>query len=242
MHYAKIKRGLGFLISLAALLVLSPVFLLICLLIRMDSRGPVIFKQKRVGLHQKEFMMYKFRTMRTNAPKECPTNQLDGADEYITRIGRLLRRTSLDELPQLWNILKGDMSLIGPRPVLSNETVLIQERLKRGAYDVRPGMTGLAQILGRDNVPALLKAQYDGIYVQKMSFRFDCYVFMRTIKAVLSHEGVVEGSEKKTDAEENLLVPNAVLEEETPPVLHEVPRPSKPIRQEREELLHTRVV
>lgn len=242
MNYAKVKRGLDFLIALVSLVALSPVFLFICVLVRLDSRGPVIFKQKRMGLRCKPFMMYKFRTMHMDAPKECPTHALDGAYDYITRTGRFLRRTSLDELPQLWNVLKGDMSLIGPRPVICSETDLIQERIKRGAYGIRPGMTGLAQVLGRDNVPALLKARYDGIYVQKMSFRFDCYVFFRTIKAVLSHEGVVEGGKQDEDDMEPKELPLSLVEEAVEPVGHEKNRTPKPVRQEREELLHSRVV
>lgn len=161
--------------------------------IMLDSDGPVLFKQKRVGIHKTYFNILKFRTMRTDTPREIPTHLLADPDMYITRIGAFLRKTSLDELPQIINILFGQMSIIGPRPALWNQYDLIEERDKYGANDVMPGLTGWAQINGRDELPIEIKAKYDGEYVQKMSFLFDCNCFFRTIARVLKCEGIVEG-------------------------------------------------
>lgn len=187
------KRCLDVILSLIALIVLSPLFLLIALAIRLDSPGGVIFSQKRVGMHKKLFSIYKFRTMRSDTPHDVPTNDLAGSTSYITPVGRFLRMTSLDELPQLWNILVGDMAVIGPRPALWNQYDLLAERDKYGANDVRPGLTGWAQIHGRDELEITEKAKLDGWYVEHMSFWLDVRCFFGTIRAVADHDGVVEG-------------------------------------------------
>lgn len=191
--YQKIKRGIDFIISLIGFLILSPFFLLLCLAIKLDSRGPIFFRQKRVGIHKTHFQILKFRTMRIDTPKDCPTHLLKNPEQYITRVGGFLRKTSLDELPQIFNILSGDMSIIGPRPALWNQYDLIEERDKYGANDVMPGLTGWAQINGRDELPIEVKAKLDGVYVEKMSFFFDCRCFFGTIFSVIKHDGVVEG-------------------------------------------------
>ena len=179
--------------SLAGIIVLSPVLLVIILCIKLSSPGPIFFKQKRVGIHKSHFNILKFRTMRIDTPKDVPTHLLENPEQYITGIGRFLRKTSLDELPQLFNILKGDMAVIGPRPALWNQYDLIAERDKYGANDILPGLTGWAQINGRDELEIDVKARLDGEYVQKMSFLFDCKCFFGTITSVLHHDGVVEG-------------------------------------------------
>lgn len=191
--YQSIKRGMDFLLALAGLILLSPLLLLLVLFIRLDSRGPVLFKQKRVGIHKSHFMILKFRTMRVDTPKDMPTHLLRNPEQYITRMGRFLRRTSLDELPQILNILKGDMAVVGPRPALWNQYDLIAERDKYGANDVRPGLTGWAQINGRDELEIPVKARLDGEYVEKMSFPMDCRCFFGTFLRVLRADGVVEG-------------------------------------------------
>lgn len=175
------------------LIVLSPVFLCLMAAIKLDSRGPVFFKQKRVGIHKTYFNILKFRTMRIDTPKDMPTHLLENPEQYITKVGKFLRKTSLDELPQIINILKGDMSIIGPRPALWNQEDLIAERDKYGANDVMPGLTGWAQVNGRDELEIPVKARLDGEYVKHLSFRMDCICFLRTIISVLKHEGVVEG-------------------------------------------------
>ena len=187
------KRCLDVILSLIALIVLSPLFLLIALAIRLDSPGGVIFSQKRVGMHKKLFSIYKFRTMRADTPHDVPTNDLAGSTSYITPVGRFLRMTSLDELPQLWNIFVGDMAVIGPRPALWNQYDLLAERDKYHANDVRPGLTGWAQIHGRDELEIAEKAKLDGWYVEHLSFGLDVKCFFGTIAAVLKHDGVVEG-------------------------------------------------
>lgn len=193
MYSKFIKRGIDFLISLTGFIVLSPLFLILCLLIRLTSPGPVFFRQKRVGLHKTYFTILKFRTMRIDTPSDVPTHQLSNPDQYITPIGKFLRKTSLDELPQLINIIRGDMSIVGPRPALWNQDDLIQERDLYHANDVMPGLTGWAQINGRDELEIPVKAKLDGEYVQKQSFLFDCKCFLMTITSVLKHDGVVEG-------------------------------------------------
>ncbi len=192
-RYLPIKRGIDILLSGAALVVLSPVLAGLCLAIKLDSKGPILFKQKRVGLHKEFFEIWKFRTMRTDTPKDMPTHMLADPDQYITRTGHFLRKTSLDELPQIFNILKGEMSIIGPRPALWNQDDLIAERDKYGANDVMPGLTGWAQVNGRDELEIPVKAKLDGYYVEHMSFRFDCICFLKTIMSVLKSDGVVEG-------------------------------------------------
>ncbi len=191
--YQIVKRGIGFLISLVGCVILLPFFLILCILIKIDSPGPILFKQKRVGRYKKHFMILKFRTMRIDTPKDCPTHLLDNPEQYITRMGKFLRKTSLDEIPQIFNILSGKMCIVGPRPALWNQFDLIEERDKYGANDVVPGLTGWAQINGRDELPIEVKAKLDGEYVEKMSFLFDCKCFFKTITSVLKHEGVVEG-------------------------------------------------
>jgi len=193
MYKNYIKRIIDFTLSLLAMIILWPVFLLIAILIKLDSKGPVLFKQKRVGKSKKHFYILKFRTMRTDTPKDMPTHMLKNPEVFITRVGKFLRKTSLDELPQIINILKGEMSIIGPRPALWNQYDLIGERDKYGANDIYPGLTGWAQINGRDELPIDIKAKYDGEYVERMSFAFDVKIFFKTIFSVIRSEGVKEG-------------------------------------------------
>lgn len=187
------KRLLAIFLSLLGMICLSWLFLILIVAIKLDSPGPVLFKQKRVGIHKTYFNILKFRTMRIDTPKDMPTHLLTNPEQYITRVGKWLRKTSLDELPQLWNILVGDMAVIGPRPALWNQEDLIAERDRYGANDVRPGLSGWAQINGRDELEIPVKAHLDGEYVQNISFSFDCKCFFGTIKKVLAHDGVVEG-------------------------------------------------
>lgn len=191
--YMKIKRGIDFILALIGMIVLSPVFLILIIAIKVDSRGPVLFKQKRVGIHKSYFNILKFRTMKIDTPKDMPTHMLSNPEKYITRVGKFMRKTSLDELPQIINILKGEMSIIGPRPALWNQYDLIEERDKYGANDVMPGLTGWAQINGRDELKIPVKAKLDGEYVEKMSFFMDVKCFVGTIISVLKSDGVVEG-------------------------------------------------
>ena len=191
--YKFFKRTLDIVLSFLGMLVLSPFFLLLVLAIKLDSKGPVLFKQKRVGLHKKHFYILKFRTMRMDTPKDTPTHLLENPEQWITKVGKFLRKTSLDELPQIWNIFVGDMSIIGPRPALWNQYDLIEERDRYGANDVLPGLTGWAQIHGRDELPIAKKAELDGYYVQHLSFALDVRCFFGTIKSVAKSEGVVEG-------------------------------------------------
>lgn len=203
MYKDGLKRGIDFLLSLAGIIVLSPIFLILCLAIKIDSKGPVIFKQKRVGKNKTHFYIYKFRTMKVDTPKETPTHLLSNPDFFITRVGKFLRKTSLDELPQLFNILKGDMAVIGPRPALWNQYDLIEERDKYHANDIRPGLTGLAQISGRDELKIDYKARLDGQYTANITPWMDLKCFFETIISVFKSEGVVEGgtgSVKKEDA------------------------------------------
>lgn len=191
--YTKVKRALDFILSLCACIILSPILIVLCIAIKIDSRGPVLFKQKRVGIHKTYFSIYKFRTMQIDTPKDMPTHMLKDPDQYITKVGRFLRRSSLDELPQLFNILKGDMSFVGPRPALWNQDDLVAERDKYGANDVIPGLTGWAQINGRDELEIPVKAALDGEYVRKMGFWFDTRCILGTFTSVLKADGVVEG-------------------------------------------------
>jgi O-antigen biosynthesis protein WbqP len=191
--YGYFKRFADFFLSLSVIIVLFPVFAALFLLIKLDSEGAVIFKQKRLGRNKVFFDIYKFRTMRVDTPKDIPTHLLTEPDKYITGMGRFLRKTSLDELPQLFNILKGDMSIVGPRPALWNQDDLIELRDRCGANDLYPGLTGLAQVMGRDELPVDVKAEYDGIYVKKMSLIFDIKIVLMTIGSVLSASGVREG-------------------------------------------------
>lgn len=193
MYRNCIKRILAVLLSLAGLLLLGWLFILLSLAIKLDSPGPVLFRQKRVGRDKRHFYILKFRTMRTDTPKDMPTHLLANPGTYITRVGKFLRKTSLDELPQLFNILKGDMAVIGPRPALWNQYDLIAERDRYGANALRPGLTGWAQINGRDELEIDVKARLDGEYAEKLSFLFDLRCFLGTIIAVLRSDGVVEG-------------------------------------------------
>lgn len=193
MYKNGIKRGIDFFVSLCGLIILSPIFLVLCVWIKLDSKGPVFFKQKRIGIHKSYFHILKFRTMYIDTPKDMPTHLLADPEQYITKAGKFLRKTSLDELPQIINILKGEMSIIGPRPALWNQDDLVAERDKYGANGVMPGLTGWAQINGRDELEIDVKAKLDGEYVERMSFGFDIKCFVGTIFSVLKSDGVVEG-------------------------------------------------
>ncbi len=193
--YKYFKRFLDIVLSAAGLLVLSPILLIIAIAIKLDSKGPVLFKQKRVAKGKKHFQILKFRTMYADVPKDVPTHLLADPESKITKIGRFLRKSSLDELPQIWNILVGEMSIIGPRPALWNQFDLIAERDKYGANDVRPGLTGLAQVMGRDELPIDIKAKYDGEYAQNVTFANDVKIFFKTITSVLGAKGVKEGKQ-----------------------------------------------
>ena len=197
--YLKIKRLIDISLSLLGLIVLFPVFLILIVAIKLDSKGPILFKQKRVGLHKKYFYILKFRTMRIDTPKDTPTHLLNNPDQWITKVGKYLRKTSLDELPQIINIFKGEMSIIGPRPALWNQYDLIEARDSYGANDVPVGLTGWAQINGRDELPIEVKAQLDGVYVSRIGFVMDCKCFFGTIISVLKKAGVVEGGTGMTD-------------------------------------------
>ena len=195
------KRALDILLSGAGLLVLGIPMALLALIVKLDSKGPVLFWQKRVGIHKQTFMMPKFRSMYTETPANMPTHLLSDPSRWITKSGKIMRKLSLDELPQLWSIFVGDMSVIGPRPALWNQDDLIAERDKYGANDVRPGLTGWAQINGRDELPIDVKARFDGEYVERMSFLFDCKCFFGTIVSVVKHDGVVEGGTGQLEKE-----------------------------------------
>ncbi|WP_195851048.1 sugar transferase [Aerococcus tenax] len=191
--YIKVKRLIDFILALIALIILSPLFLLIALWIKLDSKGPVFFKQKRIGKNRDFFYIYKFRSMLSETPADMPTHLLKDPAAFITKSGAFLRKTSLDELPQLINILKGEMAIIGPRPALWNQDDLADERDKYGANDILPGLSGWAQINGRDELPIDVKARLDGQYVENMGPVMDIKCFLGTIVSVIRHEGVVEG-------------------------------------------------
>lgn len=204
MAYLKIKRLIDILLSALGLIILSPVFLILILAIKFDSSGPILFKQKRVGLHKRHFNILKFRTMRIDTPKDTPTHLLENPDQWITKVGKFLRRTSLDELPQIINIFKGEMSIIGPRPALWNQYDLIKERDRYDANDVPVGLTGWAQINGRDELEIEIKAKFDGEYAEKIGLPMDVRCFFGTIFSVLRSDGVVEGgTETRSKAETN---------------------------------------
>ena len=194
--YLHIKRALDFILALLALIVLSPLMGVLALIIKLTSPGPVLFKQKRVGIHKQYFKIYKFRTMRKDAPSDKATHLLKNAKGYITPVGVFLRKSSLDELPQLVNIIRGEMAIVGPRPALWNQFDLIAERDKYGANDVLPGLTGLAQVDGRDELPIPEKARRDGYYANHISFGLDVKLIVRTFFSVIRFEGVVEGSKE----------------------------------------------
>ena len=200
--YKGIKRFLDLILSLVAVVGLSWLLLIIAGAIKVEDGGNILFKQKRIGLNKKEFYIYKFRTMKTTTPKDVPTHLLENPESYITAVGKFLRKSSLDELPQLFNIIKGEMSIVGPRPALWNQFDLIAERDKYGANNVVPGLTGWAQVNGRDELPIPVKSKYDGEYVEKMSFLFDVYIIIRTVFSVFRADGVQEGRhEDNTDGE-----------------------------------------
>ncbi|MBR5540382.1 MAG: sugar transferase [Clostridia bacterium] len=192
--YIGFKRVLDIVLSLLLLVVLAPVLAIVALIIHIDSDGPVIFRQVRSGRNGRLFVIYKFRTMLTAAPANIATAQLQLPHRYITPVGRFLRQTSLDELPQLFNVLKGDMSFVGPRPVIPTEQYLLRLRRRYGADAVRPGITGLAQIRGRDELAPRIKAQYDAEYAANCTWLLDCYIFVSTLRYVLRREGIREGS------------------------------------------------
>ena len=192
--YSFFKRLLDIVLSLTALIVLAPLLLVLALLLKLDSPGPALFKQKRVGRNEKLFDIYKFRSMYTSAPRDVATSELQNAESHITRVGRVLRKTSLDELPQLFNVLKGEMSLIGPRPLVPNEKDIHELRREKGAYRVRPGITGWAQVNGRDCVLPVDKARLDGYYADHISFGLDVKIIIFSVICVLTARGVREGA------------------------------------------------
>jgi len=216
MYKHFLKRVFDFILSTIGIIVLLIPMLLIALAIKIDSKGPVFFKQKRVGKNKKHFNILKFRTMRIDTPHDAPTHELSDPKKWITKVGGFLRKTSLDELPQLFNIWLGQMAIIGPRPALWNQFDLIEERDKYGANDVRPGLTGWAQINGRDELEIDVKARLDGEYIEKMSFFFDIKCFFGTITSVLKSDGVVEGGtgEMKKEAEQLEKQPQEQVAEE----------------------------
>ena len=193
MYLKYFKRLIDILLSFLALVILAIPMLVFAVIIKLDSKGPVLFWQKRVGIHKETFMMPKFRSMYTQTPADMPTHLLNDPERWITPVGKIYRKLSIDELPQIWSIFTGKMSIIGPRPALWNQDDLIAERDKYGANDVRPGLTGWAQINGRDELEIPVKAKLDGEYVERMSLLFDCKCFVGTILAVLRRDGVVEG-------------------------------------------------
>ena len=201
--YVAVKKIIDRFLAFIGLIVLSPLFLALIVAIKLDSPGPIFFRQKRVGIHKTHFEILKFRTMRTDTPKDMPTHMLKNPDQYITKVGRFLRKTSLDELPQIINILKGDMAIVGPRPALWNQYDLIEERDKYGANDILPGLTGWAQINGRDELEIPVKAKLDGDYVAKMSFGMDLRCILGTVVSVARQDGVVEGGTGELHKEQN---------------------------------------
>ena len=193
MYNIFLKRILDLLLSAIGIIVSAIPMLIIAAIIKREDPGPALFTQRRVGIHKSFFTLYKFRSMKMSTPHDVPTHQLENPDQYLLKSGKFIRKYSLDELPQLFNIFKGDMSVVGPRPALWNQDDLISERDRYGANDVRPGLTGWAQINGRDELEIPVKASLDGEYVEKESFLFDCRCFFGTFIKVLRHEGVVEG-------------------------------------------------
>ena len=205
--YIYIKRLIDFILSLLVLVILAPVFLILIIAIKLDSPGPILFKQKRVGINKSYFYILKFRTMKIDTPKDMPTHLLTNPDQYITKVGKFLRKTSLDELPQIINILKGEMSIIGPRPALWNQYDLIEERDKYGANDVPVGLTGWAQINGRDELEIDVKARLDGEYAKKISLWMDVKCFFGTIFSVAKSDGVLEGGpNSKIDTDKETII------------------------------------
>src|SRR5690625_2301107 len=202
MMYLKFKRIIDIVLSLFGLIILSPFYLMIIIAIKLESKGPILFKQKRIGIKKTHFHILKFRTMRIDAPKDTPTHLLDNPDQYITKIGKFLRKTSLDEVPQIWNILVGQMSIIGPRPALWNQFDLVAARDRYGANDIPTGLTGWAQINGRDELPIEVKAKLDGYYAEHIGLWMDIKCFFGTIVSVFKSDGVVEGGTGRKAKEE----------------------------------------
>lgn len=202
MYKKYIKRLLDIVLSLSGMIVASWLYLIIIIAIYIDDPGPIFFKQKRVGIGKSHFQLVKFRSMKMSTPHDMPTHMLEDPEQYITRVGKILRKLSLDEIPQLWNILKGDMSVIGPRPALWNQYDLLEERDKYGANDIKPGLSGWAQICGRDELEIEDKAKLDGEYVERMGFLFDCRCFLGTAFSALRGEGVVEGGTGELEKKE----------------------------------------
>ena len=194
-----VKRCIDKLLAFCGLVILSPIFLIIIIAIKIDDPGPVLFTQKRVGKNKQYFKLHKFRSMKMSTPHDVPTHMLDHPERYITKVGRFLRKSSLDELPQIWDIFIGNMAIIGPRPALWNQDVLISLRDKYDANDIKPGLTGWAQINGRDELELEVKAKFDGDYVEKQSFIFDLRCFFGTIFRVVRSDGIVEGKNKKEE-------------------------------------------
>lgn len=203
--YIIIKQILDFILAVIGMLLLWPFFLIIAIVIKSTSKGPILFRQKRLGRNKKEFYILKFRTMRIGTPSDMPTHLLQDPDFFITKVGKFLRKTSLDELPQIINILKGEMSIIGPRPALWNQYDLISERDKYGANDIKPGLTGWAQINGRDELPIEVKANLDGEYIKKIGFKMDTKCFLLTFISVIKSDGVVEGRTATVDIKEKVV-------------------------------------
>ena len=197
--YGVLKRFFDIILSLVAIIVFSWLLIIIAIAIVVEDKGNILFKQKRIGKNKKEFYIYKFRTMKVSTPKDVPTHLLDNPDSYITKIGGFLRKTSLDELPQLFNILKGDLSIVGPRPALWNQFDLIDLRDKNGSNSVRPGLTGWAQVNGRDELPIDVKAGFDGEYIKKMSIVFDIKIILMTVVSVFTSKGVREGRNESSN-------------------------------------------
>ncbi len=202
MYRKFFKRLIDLVLSSVGIVVLALPMVVFALIIRIEDPGPAIFRQKRVGIHKTYFSVLKFRSMKMSTPHDMPTHMLENPDQYLLKCGRWMRKMSIDELPQLFNIFTGKMSIIGPRPALWNQDDLIAERDKYGANDVKPGLTGWAQINGRDELEIADKARLDGEYVKKMSFAFDCRCFFGTIRSVLRHDGVVEGGTGELKKEE----------------------------------------
>lgn len=202
MYTKFFKRLIDIVLSGVGLILLAIPMAVVAVIIRCEDPGPVIFMQKRVGLHKKFFNLYKFRSMKMDTPHDTPTHMLENPQQYILKAGKFIRKASIDELPQLWTILKGDMSIIGPRPALWNQDDLVAERDKYGANDVKPGLTGWAQINGRDELEIPVKAKLDGEYVEKMGFLFDCRCFFLTVLSVVKRDGVVEGGTQEIKREE----------------------------------------
>lgn len=200
MYVKIVKRFFDIVLALVGMIVLLPLLAVVALAIKIEDSGPAFFKQERIGKDKSHFFLYKFRSMKTDTP-DVPTHLLSNPEQYISRVGKFIRKTSIDELPQMWNIFRGDMSIIGPRPALWNQYDLIEERDKYEANSVRPGLTGWAQINGRDELEISEKAKLDGEYIKNLSFRFDCKCFFGTILSVLKHDGVVEGGTGELEKE-----------------------------------------